>query len=213
MNLDRRRRSAYRHSGHSTSTRAGAGGLRFAGATFEKTSSYVILAVDCDKFYIHALRKMRAALNFCRLRLPTRRKLRDERHIVRISHGDWNAAHFPAAHIQGEFILDSSLAHFDFELVLGISARSQRTDFHSRASKNRDFLLAKLRTNVSRYAACAVAGNLCWGPVSIDQLDFNIRGEVWDHPLNAVSTHAVMAVTDTGGEGCDIFRGQSAIDQ
>src|SRR5215471_12183224 len=58
-------------------------------------------------------------------------------------------------------------------------------------------------TNVGCDAARAVARNFGMGAIRVAELNFNIGGKVRSHPLDAVSSDAVVAVADAAGRGVD----------
>ena len=79
MHSDRRSHVASGYSGDCGRARSCARRLRFANSALEKACSHVMLAVDGNKFYIHTLRKVGAALDFGRTQLANRVRTRRQR--------------------------------------------------------------------------------------------------------------------------------------
>ena len=76
-------------------------------------------AVDCNKLDVHALRKVRIALNFRGVSLPIFGELGDEDDVVRIAHRYRDAADFARPPISSVSSRSTTgLSHFNFKFVL-----------------------------------------------------------------------------------------------
>src|SRR5579864_8284256 len=215
VDFNGRIRPPYRHRRRRGRATASSRTLCFLSATLKKPRSQIMLAIDRNELNVHSVVELRTALDFCRPCLPVRRKLRNEDDVVGIAHRQRNPSHFPAARLHREFLVDHSFTHFNFKLVLPIAARSQGASLQPCPGLNRNLLFPLLRAHVCSDTAVAVAGNLRFRTISVDQPDFDIRGTMRQHPLYAVRAHAFMAIADALRKNVNVClaRSQGEIDQ
>src|SRR4029077_742027 len=105
MHPDRRSHMASGYRSNCGRARTCAGRLSFAHTTLEEARTHVMLAVDRDKFYIHAQGKVRAALDFSGTQLPGWCELGDKSHEVRVAHRHGNTPKFAVCYLQRQFVL------------------------------------------------------------------------------------------------------------
>ncbi len=146
LDFHRRNGPARCHRRHCRSARTGAGRLRFANAALEKARPHIVPAVDRDELDIHAVWKVRVALDFRSLRLPVRWQTQ-ERKITKcglpIDTGMPRTSPV-CSHLQSEFIFDHGFAHFDFKFVFGVACARSAGKFSC------------LRRSESKFVPCRV---------------------------------------------------------
>ena len=107
-----------------------------------------------------------------------------------IAHGYRNATHFRGAGFQDHLGLDRGFSHFSFKFELKVASGGQNADLGSRPGQDCDALFPLRGADVGGDAAGAVAGNLRWRAVGVDQTDFEIRRKVRRHPFHTVGANA-----------------------
>ena len=132
---------------------------------------------------------------------------------MRIAYGYRNATHFRGAGFQDHLGLDRGFSHFSFKFELRVASGGQNADLGSRPGQDCDALFPLRGADVGGDAAGAVAGNLRWRAVGVDQTDFKIRRKVRRHPFHTVGANAIVPVANAAREGSDIGGRKRGVDQ
>src|SRR5580658_6667498 len=140
-------------------------------------------SVDRNQLNVYTLLELRTALNSGCLALPVLGKLFHEDHVMRISHRNRNSTHLACANLHGQLRCYSGFAHLSFKLVLGIAPAGQNASLQSSPGLDPDLLFALLRANIRCHAARAIAGNLRFGAVGVDETNFHVCRRMGGHPL------------------------------
>ena len=88
--------------------------MRFSDSALEESGFDITLIFNDYKFHVNPMLEVMMTPDFGRFSLPTWTEFLHKNDIVRIPHGDRNAAHFPESQLDRKFIAYPGLAHVRF---------------------------------------------------------------------------------------------------
>src|ERR1017187_2047377 len=193
MNRGRRRRR------RSCSRRHG-----LANAAFAKTHLDLMLVEHPDQLHIGSMREVRMGCNLSCPRWPLGPEFLHEHHVVRVPHRDCDAAH--AFVCESDFHLTANLghAHRGTKLKMLAVVTYQVTVLQSRSSPYSYRCSVMLCTVPRGHATSAVAGDLRFRSIGIDQTNRQVGIGSGQYPFDAVGAYAIMAIADLPGERGDV---------
>src|SRR5579862_3775096 len=130
------------------------------------------------------------------LGLPTRREFVYKNHVVRISYRNRNPAHLAKCHLDGKHVTHLRLAHVHLEFELLASALQQMAALGSGAGSHHYGILIVLSSEVCGHTPRAIARNLRFRTVGIEESRSYVRILGRKKPLHAVRANTLVAVTN-----------------
>src|SRR6202047_4272052 len=156
-----------RNGSHGGSARTGPGRLGFADSALEKSDFDITPIFNDYQFNVDSLLEVRLTPDFRRFGLPCRTEFLHKHNVVRVPHGDRNAAHLRKCQLEGKFISDLRLPHDDFQILGRLIATGKHAALDPGAGADRKRFFGPLRAEIGSHAAGAVAGNLGFRSIGV----------------------------------------------
>ncbi len=141
-----------------------------------------------------------------RARLPVWRELPHKHHVVGITHRH----RYTANHFTGKpnlyFAANLGIAHRCSKLEMQSVATDEVADFHSRSRRDGNGFLLVAYAIPCSHAASAIARDLRFRTIGIDEADSNVCIGRGHDPFDAVGADSIVTIADSPAKCADICR-------
>jgi len=149
--------------------------LRFAYAPFKKSDLNALRVLHLHELDVDPMLKIMVLPDLRAFSLPADGEFVHKNREMRIAHRDRNPSNLPERNFDRKFVSDLGFSHGGFKLEAHIRVRDQGACLDTCPGANRHFFTRIIRAKVSRNATRAIAGNLSFPTVGIQETRADVR--------------------------------------